>query len=103
MRYAEQRGRVNRPVRPVTPDIVMSVRVTALLRNFTDIGSAMQKLKKKRTIVFGGNPPLPIFIFHDHVTTIAPDANFIPYLRCVETLLPRAMYKTIYDCEKTPD
>ena len=81
----------------------MSVRVTALLRSFTDIGSAMQKLKKKRTIVFGGNPPPPIFIFHDRVTTIAPEANFIPYLGCVETLLPRAMYKTIYDCEKTPD
>ena len=59
------------------------------------------KIKKETDDRIWGKPATPNF--HDHVTTIAPEANFIPYLGCVETLLPRAMYKTIYDCEKTPD
>ena len=87
----------------LTPDNVMFVRYTALFSKFTDIGSAMKKLKKKRK----SNPPHPIFIFHDHVT-IAAEAHFIPYPGCVETLLPRAIHTihhtlTIYDCENTPD
>ena len=52
------------------------IRHTALFRNFTDIGSAKKKLKKKRKIVFGGNPLLPIFIFHDHTTIIAAEAHY---------------------------
>ena len=46
---------------------------------------------------------LPIFIFHDHGTMIAAEAHFIPYPGCVETLLPRAIQKTINDCKNTPD
>ena len=54
----------------------MFVQHTALFRNFTDIGLAKKKLKKKRKIVFGGNPLLPIFIFHDHTTIIAAEAHY---------------------------
>ena len=70
----------------LAPVNFMFVRHTALFRNFTDIGSAMEKLKKKRKIVFGGNRPPPIFIFYDHTTMIAAEAHFIPYPKCVETL-----------------
>ena len=34
---------------------------------------------------------------------IVAEAHFIPYPGCVETLLPRAIRKTINDCRNTPD
>ena len=37
------------------------------------------------------------------ITEERPILLSTPYPGCVETLLPRAMYKTIYDCENTPD
>ena len=43
----------------LTPDNVTFVRYTALFRKFTDIGSAMKKLKKKRKI----KPATPNFHF----------------------------------------
>ena len=82
---------------------VMFVRHTALFRNFTDIGSAMEKLKKKQKIVFGGNRPPPIFIFYDHTTIIAAEAHFIPYPKCVETLLSRAIQRPKMTVKITPD
>ena len=54
----------------------MFIRHIAPFRNLTDIGSAKKKLKEKRKIVFGGNPLLPIFIFHDHTTIIAAEAHY---------------------------
>ena len=34
---------------------------------------------------------------------ITAEAHFIPYPGCVETLLPRAIHKTINDCKNTLD
>ena len=81
----------------IGPDLSL---LTSPFRNFTDIGSAMKKLKKKRKIVPGGNPPLPIFIFYDHVTTTAPEAHFIPYHGCLETLLPTVLFQEQYKGRK---
>ena len=56
--------------------------------------------KKKRKILFGGNRPLPIFIFYDHVTTIAAEAHFIPNPGCLETLLPTVLFQEQYKGRK---
>ena len=68
---------------------------------FTDIRSTLKKIETE--ILLGRKTLLPIFIFHHHVKMIAAEAHYIPYPGCVEKLLPRAIHKTVNNCENTPD
>ena len=82
----------------------MGLRLTFPLDStdaFTDIRSTLKKIETE--ILLGRKTLLPIFIFHHHVTMIVAEVHFIPYPGCVETMLPRAIRKTINDCKNTPD
>ena len=85
----------------LTPDNVMFVRYTALFRKFTDIGSAMKKLKKKRKI----KPATPNFHFSWSCNNCGRSPFYtVPWMRWDAASKSHTYHTlTIYDCENTPD